>query len=1437
MHSQGTKEVPPTPRRGNAKSKARLVARLAVFLAVLAAGLSAGLFGILQTSWAKEALTRWAVARLAASGLSVDATPVEGLIPWRVRIPHIEVADAKGICLRADGIDVSWDPLGALRGRIHVREAVAESVYVARLPELKEPRRPLDLASVLQLLSNLRADRIHVSRMTVANERTLANADVELDGTLASAADAGAIQSSLHIRPLAGPATSASVEVSVKTDLSSMSVQANYTEAPGGFLAAVLHLPDALPVEIALNGDGPLSDWRGVVKASWGEATALDSPLHIRWSGALDVSMDGTFRLADAIVPAAVRPWLDDANKVRLAVSADSFDKLTLRDVNLSSSKADVQTRGFINVKTGALSADYTATVKDAALVEQMSGVSLEAPVEIKGTFDGPFRNPQVVADADFRAFAYAGFKADAMQCHFDARVDEERRIEIAEAKITIGEQRFSASGEIRAAERKGTLEFEIAAKELVGWLKRSGFHRFADFGLDGSIAAKGKTTFDIALRFATANIEGTLTDLRGLPKAIESFASDPVRFGTTFSTKDGKRICLENVKAETPRFSAEGEGLFRPDNQEVDASYRISAPETEFLAPFVGRSVSGSLALKGEASGVWPALKTELTVEAKNAAVGSLRTDRVKLSAEAERFPEELKGRVKALVVKAGQEGTLASEAALRKGSLELGALKISMPGGSVKGKIAADLGKRRCKGDLHASLTDLAWLGQTAGRELAGKAVADLKLDADKANQRLTGDVKATGLRTGASSVESATAKFDLRNLLDAPYGSLHVELAQGALGKLAVRKASVDYNGDPRRGEASIRLDGAYGQPMDLSLKAKVVRSGDGIEFDVTELAGHGYKRSVALSQPFVVTVDHAGLSTGKAMLALAPSGRVEAAFRMNRDDVHAEIGLSDLSLDKMPKGDKPVVSGAVSGQIVLNGDPARPSGAAQIRIVNLRPALPSMAQFVPASVAIDAKVDGGVLHADLSEKGELLGNPVEGGFSVPVQMSVLPPAFKIPDDGALDGKLAIHADLARVASLLLLDDQRMSGTADLELTMGGTAAQPVFKGAGAVQNGSYEHFASGTVLKEIRAKLSGDGARLRLDEATATDGGGGHIEASGSMLLSLAKGLPLDVDVGIKGCTLIRRDDITASFDAGMKLAGTVVVPKITGSVHAETIEINIPDRAPPPVVALDVHDQGVPAAKAETDAAPRFRRGWLRAHFGLDFDLDAPGRMFVRGQGIDSEWKGKFHFTGTALEPSITGDATLVRGRYSILGKRFAFTKGTAQFRGEWPVAPAIDVESETQLKDMKGYLKVTGTSAAPTLTIESDPPAARDEILARMLFNRDLARISPFEALQLAEAADMLAGGKGMLQFTERARKILRVDNIDVAQDRDDVKDSSVRVGKYLRDDVYVQVEQGLNSDSGKLQTEVNITPDLSVESTVDRNAKTGIGLKWKKDY
>ena len=61
--------------------------------------------------------------------------------------------------------------------------------------------------------------------------------------------------------------------------------------------------------------------------------------------------------------------------------------------------------------------------------------------------------------------------------------------------------------------------------------------------------------------------------------------------------------------------------------------------------------------------------------------------------------------------------------------------------------------------------------------------------------------------------------------------------------------------------------------------------------------------------------------------------------------------------------------------------------------------------------------------------------------------------------------------------------------------------------------------------------------------------------------------------------------------------------------------------------------------------------------------------------------------------------------------------------------------------------------------------------------------------------------------------------------------------ETTVGMGKYFTDSVYVEVEQGTTTDSGKVSVEVEVTPQISVKGDADAKERSGVGLFWKKDY
>jgi translocation and assembly module TamB len=77
---------------------------------------------------------------------------------------------------------------------------------------------------------------------------------------------------------------------------------------------------------------------------------------------------------------------------------------------------------------------------------------------------------------------------------------------------------------------------------------------------------------------------------------------------------------------------------------------------------------------------------------------------------------------------------------------------------------------------------------------------------------------------------------------------------------------------------------------------------------------------------------------------------------------------------------------------------------------------------------------------------------------------------------------------------------------------------------------------------------------------------------------------------------------------------------------------------IPDHLPPSVARLKVVEinsrsatrRALPSQQPEPPALPA----------ALDVELAVPGRVFVRGRGLDSEWGGQVKITGTSAAPQM-----------------------------------------------------------------------------------------------------------------------------------------------------------------------------------------------------
>ncbi|HEY1382836.1 MAG TPA: translocation/assembly module TamB domain-containing protein, partial [Dongiaceae bacterium] len=285
----------------------------------------------------------------------------------------------------------------------------------------------------------------------------------------------------------------------------------------------------------------------------------------------------------------------------------------------------------------------------------------------------------------------------------------------------------------------------------------------------------------------------------------------------------------------------------------------------------------------------------------------------------------------------------------------------------------------------------------------------------------------------------------------------------------------------------------------------------------------------------------------------------------------------------------------------------------------------------------------------------------------------------------------------------------------------------------------------------------------------------------------------------------------------------------------GKIKVVKADIRVPDKLPPSVQEIEVTEVNAPPQAAARIAA-RQQQPKQALVVALDLAVDAPQQVAVRGRGLDAELGGALKVSGSADKPVIDGALKLRRGSLEIAGKRLDFTEGTLTFEGGDQIDPILDLTAQSRAQDLQVTAKVEGSARSPRITLSSVPEMPQDEILARLLFSKSAGALSPFELLQLAQATADLAGvssGPGVL---DKIRQNTGLDRLSLEQS-EGAAGPSLSAGRYVAKGVYVGVSQGAKSSTSAATVEIEVTPNVKVETEMGANAdgKAGVNLEW--DY
>ncbi|MEN6542458.1 translocation/assembly module TamB domain-containing protein [Parvibaculum sp.] len=1383
----------------------RAAGAIAFGLAATALALVATALVILQVPNIRERILTIALDAINQGGTKVEIGELGGTWPQHLEIRKLTVSDSKGVWLSLDEAKLDWRPSSLLLGTFRVENLSAVALGISRPPISGTPSTSGGF-SLPVLPVAIRIDSAKFERLTLGKRLTGID-EMGMLAQLDATAQLGLSANRLNLT-LAAQRTDrvpGRIDANILFDRRTQGLDAamfveDGSKAKPGLVATLGHVAGAERVTLTARARNENGKVTGDANLDAGSALTLSARTEGSWIQTLTLS---TALSADGSVVANALADLGRARHVELAadMALDSDDTLTLKNLHLDAAP-------FALTGGARLTRAFSATMHELAAEGTLSGLD---------RFAGKAGNAALAA----------------IQWRIVTQIDRASDLaHIEEARITTPSGKLALSGDVSLDGRnvKGAAEAAIDDLSPFGALIGQDVSGAARITLSPfARASDGDGAGDVVIKTKGVNFrDDTLNRLLGGDIAVDASLLLPKPGGFAFPS-----IAI-TPSSGTYRFEA---SLSQSANKVLSGEAHFEADRIETLLP--GGDIAGRLNAEASLAGSLAAPRGTVRAKLANGSLVGFSTRLTTLDVTADEGGDgPLAFRFD------GPDGKLALDATLSlpdEGGARLDALKADLFGTSLEGALSMS-GEGLLTGTLKSDRTSLNAFTVATGVAIdgsgsvtltaeprGGKQHATLTVRAQQANidiidridlERIALDVQADDL-FGAMNIDGT---------LEAPAGQVGLTrlattrlTAKGPLAKLALALDAAGTRESYKLEPVSLAATAIYAEkPNTLSVS----------KFDFALGSA-----SLALAEPTTIGVRGGADAKAVSFNAKGPSGSgtIKGSLALRSRAVRLDLEANGVPLElASPFLLSETARGLGDARLTL--DSGRETGSLSLKLSKL-----TLAQADETErPAFDATLDGKWARGRLDLSATAMGVSTR-----PFELKASLPVIRAPDGawptlarrGAVSGSLDWEGPAASLVALADLTSQQLSGNATVALRASGDISGPLISGQATLTNGVYENFDSGTVLRALSLSLTGRNSQMVNFTLDATDGAKGHVAASGEIHLAKSAFPAISANATFTNAHLVRRSEADMAFDGALELAGPTFPPgpdaplTIKGKLATTLAEIRIPEQLSSSVAQIDVVEVNGPPSRIA--AAERS----TPVPVNLDIALGFGAPLKVGGRGLDSLWDGDLKIDGTAEDPRIDGTLTSRRGTLDFAGKTFTLSKGAVRFLDRTPIDPDIDTTLTYKRTDLTANVVVTGRSSAPQITLNSDPELPRDEILSRILFDKGAGELSAMEAVQLANTLAQLSGkggfsGAGILGSVQHTLglDVLRIDQAESGA-------TTVAAGKYIRNGIYVGVEQGALSSDSSVKVQIEVTPQITVDTRIGQSTGGDVGVNWKWDY
>lgn len=435
----------------------------------------------------------------------------------------------------------------------------------------------------------------------------------------------------------------------------------------------------------------------------------------------------------------------------------------------------------------------------------------------------------------------------------------------------------------------------------------------------------------------------------------------------------------------------------------------------------------------------------------------------------------------------------------------------------------------------------------------------------------------------------------------------------------------------------------------------------------------------------------------------------------------------------------------------------------------------------------------------------------------------------PILKIKKDEDIKANFKYELSKLIILNSLLPNEHEFSGNLSGRILISGKYDTPIINGKIKYKEGEYNYFPVYLKLNNINGDFSIKNNRLSIDKLVSEDADKHQLIIDGNIDFSNRKNYIYNLKINTKKFSLSSNPSINGIFSSNIILKGDSSFGEINGDINSEKIDIYLPNSFSSDAPKLNVYkvinnDSKLKKKTLNTFYYPLY----------LNLKLNAKNKIFIRGWGLDAELRGNLKIKGNIYKPNYSGKFSLIRGRYKEFGKNFKLKQADLLFEGNVPPSPYLNIIGSIYESNVEIMPVISGSLFNPALNIKSIPEHSQEDALSLLLFGAESSEITSFQAIQLANSLKRLTtkndSGPDPLR---KIRDLFGIDDINIKTD--DSTSLSVEVQKYVVDNVKLKAGGG-ESDS-TVAIEVDLTPNISVESGASTTSGNSVGVNWKYNY